>query len=149
MNEIQGALGLAQISRLDYVLSQQRKNNAAIKKAIQNIPGIEFRDQPDPSGDGGDTLAFLLPNAQVAKAFNQALARRKVDTKILPSAMNWHFIGNWNHIIEFCRPYRVDAWPKSEGILKRAIALPIAVHMAPEQIQRVSEGVLQAAKEVM
>ncbi len=149
MNEIQGALGLAQLPRLDYVLAQQRKNNAAIKKAIQNIPGIEFRDQPDPSGDGGDTLAFLLPNAQVAKAFNQALARRKVDTKILPSAMNWHFIGNWNHIIEFCPPYRVDAWPKSEGILKRAIALPIAVHMAPEQIQRVSEGVLQAAKEVM
>jgi 8-amino-3,8-dideoxy-alpha-D-manno-octulosonate transaminase len=149
MNEIQGALGLAQLSRLDYVLSQQRKNNAAIKKAIQNIPGIEFRDQPDPSGDGGDTLAFLLPNAKVATAFNQSLARRKVDTKILPSAMNWHFIGHWNHIIEFCRPFRVDAWPKSEGILKRAIALPIAVHMAPEQIQRVSEGVLQAAKETL
>jgi len=149
MNEIQGAMGLAQLSRLDYVLAQQRKNKAAIKNAIANIPGIEFRDQPDPAGDGGDTLAFFLPNAQTAQAFNQSLAKRKVDTKILPSAMNWHFVGNWNHIIEFCRPYRLDAWPKSEKLLKRAIALPISVLMSPEQIQRVTDGVQQAAKETL
>lgn len=149
MNEIQGAMGLVQLSRLDYVLAQQRKNKAAIKNAIANISGIEFREQPDPAGDGGDTLAFFLPSAQVAQAFSQALARRKVDTKILPSAMNWHFIGNWNHIIEFCRPYRLDAWPQSERLLKRAIALPISVMMNQEQIQRVIDGVQQAAKEAL
>jgi 8-amino-3,8-dideoxy-alpha-D-manno-octulosonate transaminase len=149
MNEIQGAIGLAQLARLDYVLAQQRKNNATIRRAIQDLPGITFRDQPDPAGDGGDTLAFFLPNAQVAKAFNQALGKRKVDTKILPSAMNWHFIGNWNHLIEFCRPNRLDAWPQSEALLKRAIAIPIPVQMSSEQIQRVVDGLLEAAKEVM
>ncbi len=149
MNEIQGAMGLVQLSRLDYVLAQQRKNKAAIKNAMANIPGIEFRDQPDPAGDGGDTLAFFLPSAQAAQAFNQSLAKRKVDTKILPSAMNWHFIGNWNHIIEFCRPCRLDAWPQSEKLLKRAIALPIPVLMSQEQIQRVIDGVQQAAKETL
>jgi len=149
MNEIQGAMGKVQLSRLDFVLSQQRSHKAEIKKAMGEIPGIEFRDQPDPAGDGGDTLIFFLPDARAAKAFNETLIKEKIDTKILPSAMNWHFIGNWNHIIQYCPPYRTNAWPKSEALLKRAIALPISVGMRGEQIQRIIDGVRRAAKEAL
>jgi len=77
------------------------------------------------------------------------LAREKIDTKILPSAMNWHFVGNWNHIIQYCPPYRTDAWPISEALLKRAIALPISVRMNEDQIRRIIDGVQRAAKEVL
>ena len=149
MNEIQGAMGKVQLTRLDFVLAEQRKNKAEIKKALGEIPGIQFRDLPDPAGDGGDTLAFFLPEAKAARAFNEFLAKEKIDTKILPSAMNWHFVGNWNHIIQHCPPYRLDAWPNSEALLKRAIALPISVRMSGEQIRRIIEGVQRAAKEVL
>ena len=149
MTEIQGAMGKVQLQRLDFVLAEQRKNKAQIKKAVLEIPGVEFRDQPDPEGDGGDTLAFFLPDAGTAKEFNAVLAREKVDTKILPSAMNWHFVGNWNHIIQFCPPFRTDAWPQSEALLKRAIALPISVRMSEEQMAKVVAGVRKAAKEVL
>jgi 8-amino-3,8-dideoxy-alpha-D-manno-octulosonate transaminase len=149
MNEIQGAMGKVQLDRLDFVLAEQRRHKAEIKKAIGDIPGIEFRDLPDPAGDGGDTLAFFLPDAQKARAFNESLAKRKIDTKILPSAMNWHFVGNWNHIIQRCPPYRTDAWPRSEALLKRAIAFPISVRMSDEQIRCIIDGVRQAAKEVL
>ncbi len=149
MNEVQGAMGKVQLDRLDFVLAEQRKNKAQIKKAIADLPGIEFRHQPDPAGEGGDTLIFFLPNAQKAKAFNESLVQSKIDTKILPSAMNWHFIGNWKHMMEFCPPHRPDAWPKSETLLKRAIALPISVCMSGEQIQRAIDGVRKAAKEVL
>ena len=138
-----------QLSRLDFVLAEQRRHKAEIKKAIAEIPGIEFRDLPDGAGDGGDTLAFFLPEAKAAKALNDFLAREKIDTKILPSAMNWHFVGNWNHIIQYCRPYRTDAWPKSEALLKRAIALPISVRMSGEQIRRIIDGVRRAAREIL
>jgi 8-amino-3,8-dideoxy-alpha-D-manno-octulosonate transaminase len=149
MNEIQGAIGMVQLDRLDFVLGEQRKHKNQIKKGIASIAGIEFRDQPDPAGDGGDTLAFFLRDATTAKAFNAFLAKEKIDTKILPSAMNWHFVGNWNHIIKFCPPYRTDAWPQSETLLKRAIALPISVRMGEEQISKIIEGVHRAAKEVL
>ena len=149
MNEIQGAMGKVQLDRLDFVLAEQRRHKAEIKKAIGEIRGIEFRELPDPAGDGGDTLAFFLPDAPKARAFNESLAKGKIDTKILPSAMNWHFVGNWNHIIQHCPPYRTDAWPKSEALLKRAIALPISVRMSDEQIRRIIDGVRQAAKEVL
>jgi 8-amino-3,8-dideoxy-alpha-D-manno-octulosonate transaminase len=149
MNEIQGAMGKVQLDRLDFVLAEQRRHKAEIKKAIGDIRRIEFRDLPDPAGDGGDTLAFFLPDAKKARAFNESLAKGKIDTKILPSAMNWHFVGNWNHIIQHCPPYRTDAWPRSEALLKRAIALPISVRMSDEQIRRITDGVRQAAKEVL
>ena len=149
MNEIQGAMGKVQLDRLDFVLAEQRRHKAEIKKAIGEIRGIEFRELPDPAGDGGDTLAFFLPDAPKARAFNESLAKGKIDTKILPSAMNWHFVGNWNHIIQFCPPHRMDAWPRSEALLKRAIALPISVRMSDEQIRRIIDGVRQAAKEVL
>jgi 8-amino-3,8-dideoxy-alpha-D-manno-octulosonate transaminase len=149
MNEIQGAMGKVQLNRLDFVLAEQRKNKAEIKKAIGKIPGVEFRDLPDPAGDGGDTLIFFLPDIKTAAAFNASLAKQKIDTKILPSAMNWHFIGNWNHIIQYCPPYRVDAWPRSEALLKRGIALPISVRMSSDQIQRAIEGVRRAAQETL
>ena len=149
MNEIQGAIGKVQLNRLDFVLGEQRKHKAEIKRGIAGIPGIEFRDLPDPAGDGGDTLAFFLPDGQTARAFNDFLAQEKIDTKILPSAMNWHFVGNWNHIIQYCPPYRTDAWPKSEALLKRAIALPISVRMNEDQIRRIIDGVQRAAKEVL
>ncbi len=149
MTEVQGAFGLVQLNRLDSVLADQRKNKEEIKKAITTIPQVQLRDLPDPAGDGGDTLAFFLPDAKVAKAFNEHLAKSKVDTKILPSAMNWHFSGNWNHMIRHLPPYRTDAWPKSEGLLKRAIALPISVRMSEEQKARVIEAVHKAAKQVL
>ncbi len=149
MNELQGALGKVQLGRLDLVLERQRKNKNEIKKVLAEISGIEFRDLPDPAGDGGDTLAFFLPDAACARAFNDSLAGDKVDTKILPSAMNWHFVGNWNHIIRYCPPYRSDAWPKSEGLLKRAIALPISVQMSGDQIGRISDALRRAAKKVL
>ncbi len=149
MNELQGAIGKVQLSRLNFVLNAQRQNKARLKEAIADLPGIEFRDLPDPEGDGGDTLAFFLPDEKTAAKFNAYLAKEKIETKILPSAMNWHFAGNWNHIIQYCPPYRLDAWPKSAGLLKRAIALPISVKMSEEQISRIIDGVRKAAREVL
>ncbi len=149
MNEIQGAIGLVQLGRLDFVLREHRRHKGEIKKAIAKIPGIEFRDLPDPAGDGADTLAFFLASAQAAKAFNDHLSRNKIDTKILPSAMNWHFAGNWGHMMKSLPPHRPDAWPQSEKLLKRAIALPISVRMSDEQKGRVIEAVLKAAKETL
>ncbi len=149
MNEIQGAIGKVQLARLDYVIGEHLKHKSQIKKAMGKIQGIEFRDLPDPAGDGGDTLAFFLPDARSAKAFNDILAKGKIDTKILPSAMNWHFAGNWSHMMRDLPPHRPDAWPKSEALLKRALALPISVVMSEEQKTRVIEAVFKAAKEVL
>ena len=61
MTELQGAVGLAQLRKLDYIIERQRENKARIKEGIKHNPVIKFRELPNPEGDIGDTLVFFLP----------------------------------------------------------------------------------------
>lgn len=152
MGEIQGALGIVQLSRLDYVIQEQKKNKARIKKAISGIKELKFRDLPDEAGDGGDTLIFFLPNKGMASDFEEELTRQGVSTKILPSALGWHYFANWKHIINELKgriEYKVGRWPHSDSFLRRAIAIPISVKMTDEQVEGTISALLKAAQTVL
>ena len=43
MMELQGAVGLSQIKKLDFVIESQRANKQKIKDKLKEIPGISFR----------------------------------------------------------------------------------------------------------
>jgi 8-amino-3,8-dideoxy-alpha-D-manno-octulosonate transaminase len=154
MGEIQGAIGVAQLKRLDYVLSRQRKNKNKIKGAIRHFDMLKFRDLPDEEGDGGDSLIFFLPEKEAVKRFEASLLKEGIGTKILPSASGWHYIGNWDHIINRLnrekgrKEYRKDMWPLSEDLIRRAIAIPISVNMEDEQLNKIISGIEKAVKEV-
>ncbi len=140
--EIQGAVGLAQLKKMDRILSAQRSHKAFLRERLAGLPGVEFRDLPDAEGDAGDTLIFFLPGADRARAVAAALAKRGVGTKNLPDALNWHYAGTWTHI--FGRPKTgslEDRWPRSTGLLRRAIALPVLVQTAPECLEEVARVV--------
>jgi 8-amino-3,8-dideoxy-alpha-D-manno-octulosonate transaminase len=136
MNELQGAIGLVQIGRLDHVLSRQKENKNEIKSALSSRKGIEFRDLPDEEGDGGDTLIFFLKNESEARETETALTGKGIGTKILPSALGWHFAGRWNHLESKIKP-EGEKWKKTSELLKRAIAIPISVNMSKEQKQEI------------
>jgi len=46
MNELQGALGLAQLRKLDWLIAEQKKNKQVIKRMLSSVPGIKFRELP-------------------------------------------------------------------------------------------------------
>jgi len=76
MNEFQGAVGLAQLRKLDYIVTEQRANKAAIKDALSAVNGIGFRKLFDPDGDTATFLGFNLPDEATAKRFQNLLADR-------------------------------------------------------------------------
>ncbi len=143
MSDIQGAIGVVQLGRLDFVLSQQRKHKTAIKSAIKDIDSIEFRELTDEDGDGADTLIFFLPDKERAKRFEGSLTGDNIPTKILPSALGWHFAGYWAHM---SADYSPALWPKTDELLNRAIAIPISVKMTDADIGKIVEGIHKAAK---
>ena len=141
MNELQAAIGIVQLGRLDYVLSQQRKNKKQIKDGISARRDIEFRYLPDEEGDGGDTLIFFLENNKKAQELERILTEKGVGTKILPSAMDWHYAGRWQHMKGKIKPD--GETPERTGkLLNRAIAIPISVNMSQEEIQKIIEHLL-------
>ncbi len=147
MSELQGAIGIVQLERLDYVISEQRKNKEAIKKAIKEIKGFTFRELPDERGDGGDTLVFFLPNKGMASNFEEELMQEGVGTKILPSAIGWHYAACWENIPEIKR-HGIE-WPRTDSFLRRAIAIPISVKMGKKEIEKVISAIKRVAASVL
>lgn len=147
-NELQGAVGLAQLQKLDHILERQRRNKKALKAALSGLPGVEFRELPDAAGDAGDTLIFFLEARSRASAVAKGLAAKGVGTKNLPDAVDWHYAGTWTHIFsampEHAGKDLEQVWPQSTGLLRRAIALPIMVQMSDARISEVAAAVREA-----
>lgn len=145
MTEIQAAIGLVQLGKLDKGIARQRANKARIKQALSRFNSITFRRLPDPGGDAGDSLVFMLPDAAVTSEIAARLAAKGIGTKNLPSAIAWHFAGKWEHMIPRLPGYQgrraADLWPRSADWLGRSIALPIMVKMDDAAIERMIEVV--------
>lgn len=131
MNELQGAVGLAQLKKLDDVVRRQRTNRDALWRAIADLPGVIARDVPVGSHETADALVFETTSAQVARDTRTALVASGLSTKILPEAVTWHFAGTWSHMPELVARHGdlSQAFPATAARLSRCVSLPITVKM--------------------
>ena len=147
MMELQGAVGLVQLAKLDGVISAQRKNADLIKNAISELP-IKFRVQPDASSETADALIFFVDDKRTALACREKLLENGLGTKILPEAYTWHFAGTWNHMKELMDSHGgnlMNAFPQSVELLSKSVALPVSVNILddiPEKIASCLKSVL-------
>lgn len=161
MMEIQGALGLAQLRKLDAViLPKQRENKARIREALARIDQITFRDLPDPEGDTATFLTFFLPSREKTAAFHKALAKEGAGA-IYWYENTWHYYEQWEHLLQGkslastgypfrdekgaarCA-YRNEDLPNTADLVSRTLSFAINVHME-DQIPRMIEAIEKAA----
>jgi 8-amino-3,8-dideoxy-alpha-D-manno-octulosonate transaminase len=162
MNEFQGAMGLAQLRKLNYIIAEQRRNKEIIKKVLSGIQGLKFRNIPDPDGDTATFLAFNLPSAEKTRAFQTGLAAAGVEG-VYFYENKWHYVPNWEHFLArstantkkypFTDPshkgpigYARESIPRAEDILSRTLIMPIQVRMPEEKMKVITEGIKKAAK---
>ncbi|MDD3726669.1 MAG: DegT/DnrJ/EryC1/StrS family aminotransferase, partial [Candidatus Ratteibacteria bacterium] len=138
MNEIQGALGLVQLKKLDSVIERQRENKKVIKEEIQKIGGIEFRELPDEKGEIATFLTIFLKNKEQAERFKGVMK----ENGISPAILNyWHFIAN----IEIAG----GSFPLSQSILEKNVSLEIGTLMDASLIDRIIGALKKAADAVL
>ena len=106
MNEMQGAVGIAQLRKIKFILKMQRTNHDLIWNSIKNIPNVTLRKYPKTSLISADALIFLVKNKKIALKCRSELLKRGISTKILPEAYTWHFAGEWKHIKELNFKYK-------------------------------------------
>ena len=164
MNELQGALGLAQLRKLDWLIGEQKKNKQAIKDWLVAVPGINFLEIPDPEGDTATFLAFNLPDQSTAAAFQKALAENGVDTTCFKNNL-WHYVPNWEHFqawstansqrFPFSNPlyrgkidYGRHLIPQAEDILGRTLAMGLCVKMSEERMAGIKAAIEKAAETI-
>ena len=125
MSELQAAVGLAQLSKLNMIIEAQRTNKELLWDAIADLPGIEPRSIPENSYETADALVFLVPTNAIARNCRDELLKVGLSTKILPEAYTWHFAGSWSHMPELVTSHGgnlADKFNASHAILSRAVS---------------------------
>lgn len=151
MTELQGAIGIVQLGKLDMILSSQRANKAKLKKKLsENRFPFRYRKILD-EGELGDALIFMLKDRAQTQAFLAGMKREGLGTKNVPDAIRWHFAKHWSHMFQKHGWYRETyqtQWQRSADILETAIALPIMIRMTDERIEEIAHKVLKISAEV-
>ncbi len=93
MTELQGAVLLAQLRKLDPMLSHLRENKWLYKSLIADLPGIEFREITDQSGDCATLLVVFLPTSEIARKIAGDLG-----SKVIADS-GWHVYNNMEHLL--------------------------------------------------
>lgn len=145
MTEVQAVIAKEQLKKLNWMLAQNKKHYEFLQKNLSKIAGLEFRAIPRQCTPSYDTLIFHLPTKKQAEKFAQLMAKEGLGTKNIPSAMEWHFAGYWNHI--FKKPWK--KFLPSYDLLSRSIALPINVLTTPKELQDTTEKLQKIVKEVL
>ncbi len=139
MTELTAAVLLAQLRKVDAIISHLHANKNRFKKAIADLPGLEFREIPDPEGELATLLTVFLPTEDIARRVAGDLQTRVV------ADSGWHVYSNMEQILEkrtittegcpFSCPlykggeikYAKGMLPQSDALLNRAINISIGV----------------------
>ncbi len=162
MMEIQGAIGIAQLAKLDSMIVSQKQNKAKLKEAASKIPGVSFRTLIDEQGDSATFFAFILESGEQCQRVNNLLKEKGVGA-INFAENTWHFYPKWEHLMDgstlahsgypFKEPdgrrrviYSPDILPKSAALMERALIYPVSIKMTDEQLAKMCSALAEAAK---
>jgi len=158
ISELNAAVGLAQLAKLDQILETQRKNKADIKDAMADLPGVSFRTIPDKKGDSATFLSFFLPTEERARQIAKNLAENGVGCPYWYDN-NWHYYKEWHHLKEMKRSaklafelagnlpdYKNIVLEASDNIMKKAISMQIMLSWTKEDIENRIQAIMKSFK---
>jgi dTDP-4-amino-4,6-dideoxygalactose transaminase len=156
MNELTGAVALAQGRKLEGMLQTLRQKKKVLKNKIANIPGVKFREINDAEGECGTILTIIFDDKQMADAICERLGSKTL------SHSGWHVYSNMDQILGHKTP--VNNWspptryaskgalPQTDDILSRAMNISVGVvdgglgasfginiHSSDEEIEEVAQ----------
>jgi perosamine synthetase len=142
LDELSCALGLAQLERLDELLSARARVAARYTEALADVEGVRL---PCPD-EGGDRRSWFVYVIQVPPAVDRdaavvGLRQRGVDSKPYLPAI---------HLMSFYRErfgHREGEFPVCEDVARRLLALPFFPELSESQIERVVAAVREVVAE--
>ena len=139
MTELEGAVLLAQLRKLDRIRTHLRANRDLVWSLLADLPGLGFRELPDRDGDLATHLVITFPDAEVARAVTAELGSITLDHS------GWHVYAHMEHLLaqrtatgrgcpfdcEATHPgpaaYEVGMLPATDALLARSMSFAIGV----------------------
>lgn len=174
MSELQGAMALAQLGKLDRITGAMREAKWRIRDALSDIDGLGFRNIVDPAGDSGPFLITTYPDAETCKRFVEALRAEGIQgpegslacLTMAEWGLHWYFNNAslvekrslstdgfpWTHPANaFAKDidYRRGLLPRCDEMSERAALLTVASCLTDEDIGDIIAAFRKVARVVL
>lgn len=125
INEITAAVALAQLNKLDRIVTTLREKKSKLKALISEAKGFKFRALNDPKGDAATLCTVIFDTKELAAKISSALGSKTIDQS------GWHVYANMEHILkhlkEVGQPHTKGSYPRTDDILSRSMNISIGV----------------------
>ncbi|MDF0717312.1 DegT/DnrJ/EryC1/StrS family aminotransferase [Muricauda sp. 334s03] len=162
ISEMNAAVGVAQLARLDEFLTIQKRNYSILREALSSIPEVVFRTVPDGGEENYSFLNFFLPNEDIAQKVHHALSGAGVDGCFYWYNNNWHYYKKWEHltqmkslgklpkdVIESLPDYSKVDFSESDQWMSRNISCLIKLGWSEEEVTERAAKMVEAIKTVL
>ena len=157
ISELNAAVGLAQLGKLDGILRTQKENYTILREALETVDGVTFRTVPEGGEENYSFLNFFLPTEELAKKAHKALSENGVDACFYWYTNNWHYINGWEHLRNLKSlgnlPSEVKKqmqdlnntdFSKSDAVMGRTISSLIKIGWSEKQVRDRAEAMKSA-----
>lgn len=172
MNELTGAVALAQLRKIDSILAVLREKKKKLRNLLKGLPGVTFRKINDEEGECATLLTLIFESKELAETFAE-----RIGTTTLAYS-GWHVYNNMEQILEkktyttYPCPYGCPAYgrqveyrahmlPRTDDILGRSVNISVGVvdkglgspfginiNSSDGEIQEVAERIRKCVKEI-
>lgn len=168
MTELQGAVLLAQLRRVEFIRERCRAHKQIFLDALRDIPNLEFRDVTDEQGESATLLTVLFPDADTAQRVTSALHAKRL------SESGWHVYSNMEPLLEQRMPvprsspfqnadvnYYAGMLPQTDALLARAFNIGLGmtdkalatwgadIRSSDDEVKSKAEDLRRVAKEYL
>ncbi len=162
ISELNAAVGLAQLDKLDGILKPQKQNYTILREVLETIEGITFRRFPLGGEENYSFLNFFLPTEELTQKAHRALSENGVDACFYWYTNNWHYINGWEHLKDLKSLGNLSSeiknqmqnlnntdFSKSDAIMGRTISALIKIGWTEKQIKERAEAMKIAIYSVL
>ncbi len=162
ISELNAAVGLAQLAKLDNILAIQKEHYTILRSALIQVKDVSFRRVPEGGEENYSFLNFFLPSEETARKAHKALGEAGIDGCFYWYTNNWHYINGWEHLrnlkslgnlpsevhnqmqdLNNCDFSKSDAW------MGRTISCLVKLGWSKEEVARRAEKMRSAIESVI
>lgn len=161
ISELNAAVGLAQLGKLDRILEIQKNNYTAFRTALEDIDNVTFRSVPEGGEENYSFLSFFMPTEELARKAHKALVDAGVDGSFYWYVNNWHYINGWEHlrdqktlgklpseVLNQMQDLNNTDFSKSDAIMGRTISILIKIGWSQEEVNSRASKIRAAIQSV-
>jgi 8-amino-3,8-dideoxy-alpha-D-manno-octulosonate transaminase len=159
ISELNAAVGVAQIKRLDDFLAIQKKHYSILEKVLKSVPQVTFRRVPKGGVQNYSFMNFFLSTKALTKKVHAAFAIQGIDSTFYWFDNNWHYHKKWDHLkllkglnnyataqYDGLPNYAESDFSASDAIMSRTISCLVKLSWTEVQVQERAQKMVEIIK---